>query len=399
MGTAKVSVIGAGIAGLTIANRLSQYPVDITLIDSNPYPGGRSVFYGCKAVDECVHCGVCLVREAVRELPENGNVSLLLSASPTSVRRNESGGFTIAVEGSPNPIDWKLCTDCGYCRDVCPQNAVQKIPGWKYVIDENCNNCGKCVDVCPVSAIQLDRPMRREVVEADGLALAAGFQPFDPAINRKWGYGSNPRVIHGTDLEHLFFAEEYLPKELAGSVGRMAFVQCVGSRNVMEGKRGCSRVCCAYALRMANRIKEEFPEIEVDFYYMDIQHFGKSFPRFWETVSKKVNFIRSNPISIKLDADGKPIVRYESPDGPGCREAAYDLVSLSHGMSPAEGSVELADMIGVDTNPDGFYREAAAGSGIFVAGACKRPMRIEDSVEDAAGISEKILQHLGRRPS
>jgi heterodisulfide reductase subunit A-like polyferredoxin len=150
---------------------------------------------------------------------------------------------------------------------------------------------------------------------------------------------------------------------------------------------------------MANRIKEEFPEIEVDFYYMDIQHFGKSFPRFWETVSRKVNFIRSNPISIKVDAHGKPIVRFESPDEPGCREATYDLVSLSHGMSPAEGSVELADMIGVDTNPDGFYREAAAGSGIFVAGACKRPMRIEDSVEDATGISEKILQHLGKRPS
>jgi heterodisulfide reductase subunit A len=397
MDTARVSVIGAGISGLTVANALAKASAEVTLIDRSSHPGGRAVFYGCKAVDTCVRCGVCLLRDAMSELTENAGVNLLLSSSPVSFRRKNDGGFELGMQTVPNPIDWRKCTSCGYCLEACPRGAVTQVPGWKFAIDtEACDGCGECVKACPVSAIQLQREPTRTTLDADYVVVASGFQPFDPAVNRKWGYGRSPRVIHGTDLEHLFFEEKYLPRELIGRDGTMAFIQCVGSRNVMEGKSGCSRVCCAYALRMANRIKEEFPEIRIDFYYMDIQSFGRNFPEFWESVSAKINLIRSNPINVKEGPDGKPIVRYEVPDEPGCRESTYDLVSLSHGIEPEADSGEVAELIGLDVNADGFFRETVDGAdgGIFVAGACKRPMRIDDSVEDGQAVSEKILERM-----
>jgi len=398
MDTAKVAVIGAGISGLTVANALSTASAEVTLIDRDAHPGGRSVFYGCKAVDTCVRCGVCLLRDAMSELAQNANVNLLLSSSPVSFHRREDGGFELGMQTRPNPIDWRQCTSCGYCLEACPQGAVKQIPGWRFTIDTQvCDECGKCVDACPASAIQLHREPTRTTVDADYVVVASGFRPFDPAVNRKWGYGSNPRVIHGTDLEHLFFEEKYLPRDLIEADGKMAFIQCVGSRNVMEGRSGCSRVCCAYALRMANRIKEEFPELQVDFYYMDIQSFGRNFPEFWQDVSGKINLIRSNPISVKTGPDGRPVVRCEDPDEPGCRESSYDLVSLSHGIEPEVDSAELAELIGLDVNADGFFREAdgvGSDGGVFVAGACKRPMRIDDSVEDGRAVSEKILERM-----
>jgi heterodisulfide reductase subunit A len=233
-------------------------------------------------------------------------------------------------------------------------------------------------------------------MKVDGVVVAAGYEPFDPEINRKWGFGSNPRVVTGSQMENLFFQEKYLPREAQS----MAFVQCVGSRSVMEGEKHCSRVCCAYALRMAGRLKEEYPDLNIDFYYMDIQRFGKNFDAFWHNIQGKINLIASNPISIKTDEQGLPVVRYESLPELACREQSYDVVVLSNGITPAADSDELADLFSLDLDTAGFIQPAgngcsATGTSVFTAGACKRPMRIDDCVEDAAAISRKVMQNLG----
>jgi heterodisulfide reductase subunit A-like polyferredoxin len=396
----KVCVVGAGISGMSVANNLSQAGIDVVLIEKNPYPGGQAVFYGCKAGEECVHCGVCLVREAVARLKNGNGTQLLFSSRPVGVRRgsaSETDGMEIEIQTQANLIDWRSCIECGRCVEACPEGAIEKAPGWKYFVTERCTACGKCLDSCPVGAISLERADQRETVRTDGVVLAAGYEPFDPTGNRKWGFGANPRVITGNQMERLFFEERYLPEQAES----LAFIQCVGSRNLLEGEKHCSRACCAYALRMAGRLKEEYPALEIDFYYMDIQHFGKDFERFWKDLRAKINPIASNPISVKTDERGRPVVRYESLPDLACREKAYDLVVLSNGMRPAPDSELLADLFDLDLNAAGFLEAPAAGPGdsshlsIFTAGACKRPMRIDDCIEDAACVSRRIIHSLG----
>ena len=168
----------------------------------------------------------------------------------------------------------------------------------------------------------------------------------------------------------------------------------------MEGEKHCSRVCCAYALRMAGRLKEEYPDLNIDFYYMDIQRFGKNFDEFWHKIQGKINLIASNPISIKTDEQGLPVVRYESLPELACREQSYDVVVLSNGITPAADSENLADLFSLDLDAAGFIRPTGNGSSpgvtrVFTAGACKRPMRIDDCVEVAAAVSRKVMQNLG----
>jgi heterodisulfide reductase subunit A len=300
------------------------------------------------------------------------------------------GSLEIDIQTKANLIDWQACVECGRCVEVCPEQAIEKVPGWKYYANDNCNACGKCVDACPVGAISLNRPVEKATVQADSVVLAAGYEPFDPAVNRKWGYGANPRVLTGSQMEKLFFEETYLPQEAR----RLAFVQCVGSRGVMEGQKQCSRVCCAYALRMAGRLKQEHPELAIDFYYMDIQRFGKNFEEFWKQIRGKINLIASNPISIKTDDKGLPVVRYESLPDLACREQSYDLVVLSNGITPALDSESLADLFNLDLDAAGFLNTTGT-SRVFTAGTCKRPMRIDDCIEDAAAVSRRVMKTLG----
>jgi heterodisulfide reductase subunit A len=385
-----VCVVGAGIAGITVANNLARAGVRVSLVEKNPYPGGQSVFYGCKAAESCVQCGVCLVRDAVKQLRSNALTSCHFSASPTSLQRTRDGGFLIDLELTPNRIDPRSCTECGDCCDACRYDAIRQAPGWKYYVTEDCIACGDCVNRCAVGAIHLARNPERIQIAAQGIVVASGFHPFDPAVNRKWGYGTSPRVTTGSEMEKMFFEEKYVPD----GCHRIAFIQCVGSRDVREGEPHCSRACCATSLRMANRIASEAPGTHIDVYYMDIQHFGRNFEDFLAIVRGKANFVRANPLCVRTDATGRPVVRFESLSDLRCQESAYDLVVLSNGMCPSESAAELADIFGLDLNAQGYLQCTEPANGIFVVGSCRQPMRIEESVEDASTVSHKVLRHL-----
>jgi heterodisulfide reductase subunit A len=382
-----------------------DHDVDVTLIDQNPYIGGRAVFYGCKATDVCVHCGVCLVRDALTGFKngigsgfKNGNhCKVFLSTEIENLTLDGQSKYTVTLLKKPNMINPALCIECGQCVPVCPENAVKRPSGGTFYIDRNCTECGKCVDVCPVSAITLKQETEQESLTVDSIVACTGFEPFNPAANLKWGYGKNPHVITASEMENFFYEENY-PGE---HVKHIAFIQCVGSRNVVEGERQCSRICCAFSLRMANRLAYAIPDTDIDFYYMDIQKFGKNFDAFYKGVREKVHFIRSNPLCIKTDDAGMPVIRYESPETRACEEKTYQLVVLSHGLCPGENTPELAGLLGLDLDENGFFAEYPGrrsrypGKGIFFAGTSRGPMRIDECVQDAEGISKHILDYLG----
>lgn len=375
---------------MAVANNLTRSGVRVSLIDRNPHPGGQAVYYGCKAAGSCVHCGVCLLRDAMRALGENHLASCSFSSSPAALHRTKDG-YLMDVDTRPNAIDWHSCTECGMCLDACPKGAIEQIPGWKYFVTRDCTACGDCVSACPVGAIRLDRTPQTQQISARGIVVAAGFHPFDPSVNRKWGYGGSSRVMTVTEMERRFFEETYRP----ANSQEIAFVQCVGSRDVKEGKPHCSRVCCATSLRMANRITTEAPDTRIDVYYMDIQHFGRDFEGFLGGLKDKVSFIRANPLCIQADPAGNPRIRFESLADLRCHERSYDLVVLANAMCPPQGSEDLAEIFGLDLDAQGYLRSTEPDHGIFVAGACRGPMPIEESVGDASMISHKVLRHLG----
>ena len=60
------------------------------------------------------------------------------------------------AKGQKPVIDESLCTGCGICIDVCPNQALEMIDGHaKLAKPEACDGSGGCADSCPMQAIVL----------------------------------------------------------------------------------------------------------------------------------------------------------------------------------------------------------------------------------------------------
>jgi carbon-monoxide dehydrogenase iron sulfur subunit len=47
-----------------------------------------------------------------------------------------------------------VCTQCGKCAEVCPEEAIHRSDNGAYLVDPaRCNNCGVCLEACPVRVI------------------------------------------------------------------------------------------------------------------------------------------------------------------------------------------------------------------------------------------------------
>ena len=71
----------------------------------------------------------------------------------------------------PPIIDVDLCTGCGTCHDMCPQDVfefVKKTPP-EVTYPEECWYCGACVVDCPEKAIRLKLPLYMHIVPSPAL--------------------------------------------------------------------------------------------------------------------------------------------------------------------------------------------------------------------------------------
>ena len=129
--------------------------------------------------------------------------------------------------------------------------------------------------------------------------MATGYTPFDPRDKPKWGYGVLPNVITALELERMIRLEGDVRRPSDGRrPERLAFIQCVGSRDLTLDHLFCSRVCCGYALRMGKAIRHRWPEVEPYVFYMDLQNFGKDFIPAYEEAKDSLTLIRGIPGSI-----------------------------------------------------------------------------------------------------
>jgi heterodisulfide reductase subunit A len=180
---------------------------------------------------------------------------------------------------------------------------------------------------------------------------------------------------------------------------RVAFIHCVGSRDEQIGKPYCSRVCCMYSMKNAQLIKDKNPDAEVTLYYMDIRAFGKGFEEFYKRSQEKygIKFVRGRPAEVIENPDLTLTVRGEDTLLSKVTEYDYDLVVLSVGLVPPEGSEDLRQTIGLSRSADGFLMEAhpklrpvdTLTDGVYLAGVSQGPKDIPDAVAQGSGAAAR----------
>ncbi|RLB10257.1 MAG: heterodisulfide reductase, partial [Deltaproteobacteria bacterium] len=187
---------------------------------------------------------------------------------------------------------------------------------------------------------------------------------------------------------------------------KIAWIQCVGSRQVLEGGNTyCSAVCCTYTQKHVLLAKEHDPDLDITVFHNDIRAYGKDFERYFQRASSlpKVRFIRSYvSIGREIPETNNVTIRYSTPDE-GVKEEEFDLVVLSVGLTPSKDAKEIAEKFGIELESHGFCRTnltcpiETTKKGIFVTGAFQGPIDIPESVFGASGASAKCGEMLNYR--
>jgi heterodisulfide reductase subunit A len=217
--------------------------------------------------------------------------------------------------------------------------------------------------------------------------------PFDPTIKPELGYGKDKRVVTTLDLERGLDGLQ-LPER-----PRVAILHCVGSRDESIGRPYCSRICCINSLKVADKIKERYPDSYIEAFYMDVRAHPKGGEEYFEDVQERgVLFTRGNVAEV-IPVDKGVIVRGEDTLLGEIYEREFDLVVLSIGMASPPDNKPLAQLLKITLDKDGFFLEAhiklrpfdTAVKGIFIAGSCSGPKDTEESINHGRASALKLF--------
>jgi heterodisulfide reductase subunit A len=179
----------------------------------------------------------------------------------------------------------------------------------------------------------------------------------------------------------------------------VAIIHCVGSRDEKYNSY-CSRVCCMYSLKFAHLVREKLPDAACYEFYIDMRAFGKGYEEFMERIKEEgTHIVRGRSASV-LESNGRMVVKGEDMLNDRLVELPVDLVILAVGLVPSPGTRELAQMLGVPCDPDGWFSELNYNSdptltergGVFVAGMCQGPKDIPDTVAQASAVAAGVLR-------
>ncbi|MDR2966317.1 MAG: CoB--CoM heterodisulfide reductase iron-sulfur subunit A family protein [Methanobacteriaceae archaeon] len=415
----KALVIGGGVAGIQAALDLADMGFQTYMVEKQPTIGGR--MGQLDKTFPTLDCSMCILAPKMVDVGKHENIELMSYAEVREVN-GYIGNFKVKVEKKPRYINEEECVGCGSCVEVCPIEMPnyfdegigmvkaayipfpQAVPLCATIDKDYCIDCKLCDQICERGAVVHDQESEFIDLEVGTIIVATGYDPYDPTEKLEYGYGSHTNVITAMEIERMINASgptegKVLKPSDNEKPKRVAFIHCVGSRDEQIGKPYCSRVCCMYSMKNAQLIMDKNPDAEVTLYYMDIRAFGKGFEEFYKRSQEKygIKFVRGRPAEVIENPDLTLTVRGEDTLLSKVTEYDYDLVVLSVGLVPPEGSEELRQTIGLSRSADGFLMEAhpklrpvdTLTDGVYLAGVSQGPKDIPDAVAQGSGAAAR----------
>jgi heterodisulfide reductase subunit A len=351
-----------------------------------------------------------------------------------------AGDFHATIHKHPRYVREDLCTGCGQCVDDCPvivpnefevgmgaRKAIyapfaQAVPNTHIIDRENCLNgdflvCTNCMRSCDRNAIDFDDTGAELKLTVGSVIVATGFDVYDASAIPSYGYRIFENVLSNMELERVLNAtgptrghivrpsDKRVPE-------RIAFIQCVGSRGE-GGKAGCeycSRFCCMNAIKDCLLVKQHEPDIkELIVFYIDMRAAGKGFEEFYRRSldMPELTYIRGRPSKVFEDPVTKDLViAVENGETGEIGKVRADMVVLSTGAVAAASNRQLAGILGIRLDENGFFEiDSKYGSplhtareGIYICGCAAGVNDVSDSVAQGSGAAAEAERYVEKLP-
>jgi len=270
-----------------------------------------------------------------------------------------------------------------------------------------CSECQRCVETCKQQAI--DHAMRARTVTLDvgSVILTPGFEEFDASLKGEYGYGRYGNVVTSVQFERMLSAsgpfEGHVIRLSDGKEARrIAWIQCVGSRDATCGNEYCSSICCMMATKQALVTGDHVDMLDATIFYMDIRAHGKDFDQYYERAKAKdnIHYIKSMPSRIVQLPDNNDLRLAYIDEKGALSHKEFDLVVLSVGMEPPQNMAALAANLNIKLNEFGFCDTdrlsplCTSREGVFVGGAAQEPKDIPETVTQASAAASMAMELL-----
>ncbi|MGC8907607.1 MAG: FAD-dependent oxidoreductase, partial [Desulfomonilaceae bacterium] len=426
-GIGAIMTVGGGIGGVQASLDLAESGFRVYLVEEKPCIGG--VMAQLDKTFPTNDCSACIFSPKLQTLAQNPNIEIIAYSTIEAIE-GTAGNFTVTVRKKARYVDPAKCTSCGACAEKCPtkvpneynyghdmrkaiyKDYAQGIPSVYTIDPAHCRifqgkKCGVCKKVCPAGAVDYEQEDEIVQYRVGSVILAPGYELFNTQLISEFGHGRMPNVVTNLEMERILSAsgpfEGVVQRPSDGRHPRkIAWIQCVASRDRRKGMPHCSSVCCMASIKEAVIAKEHDAAIEPTIFYMDIRAYGKDFDKYYEKAKNEsgVRFIRSMVSRVVEDPLTNDLeITYLTEDNRIVTEK-FDMVVLAVGIKPSEKTLRTAEKLGVRLEEnnfcltDTFSPVATSREGIFVAGAFQAPKDIPQTVMEAsaaAGVAMRML--------
>jgi heterodisulfide reductase subunit A2 len=425
-----VLVVGAGIAGMQAALDVAAMGHSVTLVERAATIGGNM-----GRLDKTFptnDCSTCMISPRMVACARHPRIRIMTLAELQDLE-GDPGQFLATITEHPRYVDPGVCIGCGLCVEKCPKkvpNAYnagldtrkaihfvhsQAIPMVPSIDTAACiyfqkGRCRACEKVCPTQAVRLHDQGRESTLRVGAVILAAGYDLALVPQAGEYGHGRYANVVTSLEYERMLSATGpyggHLQRPSDGQTPqKVAWIQCVASRDSARNRNFCSSVCCMASVKQALLTREHHPESQATLFYLDIRAQGKDFDRYVlraqdhygvRLVCSMLSQVIQNPLNQNL------VIQYYDRTTLEHRQEEFDLVVLAAGMKPSQQALALIQRLGLAQNSYGFVtanlEEPSLSSrpGIFVCGALDGPKDIPEAVAGASAAAASAAALLRR---